>query len=117
MNIKIEINNKMSNKDLYTNLDDNFTIVNLVSDDEFNFNLEEKILDLNTENNKPENQNINSIQNQKNIMNRDMIINQQPLGIKNGSVGNSNYNDNRKKEDTQTMYYGFKNLMKLCFDI
>ena len=107
----------MSNTNLHINLDDNFTIVNLVSDGEFNFNLEEKILDLNTENNKLENQNINSIQNQKNIMNRD-IINQQPLGLKGGSVGNnSNYNDNRKKENTQTMYYGFKNLMKLCFDI
>ena len=107
----------MSNTDLHINLDDNFTIVNLVSDGEFNFNLEEKILDLNTENNKLENQNINPIQNQKNIMNRD-IINQQPLGLKGKSVGNnSNYNDNRKKENTQTMYYGFKNLMKLCFDI
>ena len=108
----------MSNTDLHINLDDNFTIVNLVSDGEFNFNLEEKILDLNTENNKPENQNINPIQNQKNIMNRDMIINQQPLGIKGWSASNnSNYNDNKKKENTQTMYYGFKNLMKLCFDI
>ena len=107
----------MSNTDLNTNLDDNFTIVNLVSDGEFNFNLEEKILDLNTENNKLENQNINPRQNQKNIMNRD-IINQQPLGIKGWSASNnSNYNDNKKKENTQTMYYGFKNLMKLCFDI
>lgn len=107
----------MSNTNLHTNLDDNFTIVNLVSDDEYNFNLEEKILDLNTKNNKLENQNINPIQNQKNIMNRD-IINQQPIGIKGESASNnSNYNDNRKKENTQTMYYGFKNLMKLCFDI
>ena len=107
----------MSNTDLNTNLDDNFTIVNLVSDGEFNFDLEEKILDLNTENNKLENQNIKPIQNQKNIMNRD-IINQQPLGLKGGSASNnSNYNDNKKKENTQTMYYGFKNLMKLCFDI
>ena len=103
----------MSNINLNINLDDNFTIVNLVSDDEFKYDLEEKKINLNVEKRQLEVNNTSKID--SNNMNND-IINSQPLSIDNLNNNNS-FPNNTKKENTQSMYYGLKNLIKLCLDI
>ena len=104
----------MSNINLNINLDDNFTIVNLVSDDEFKYDLEEKKLNLNVEKKQLEVNNTSKIDS-NNMKNND-IINSQPLSINNLNNNNS-FPNNTKKENTQSMYYGLKNLIKLCLDI
>lgn len=104
----------MSNINLNINLDDNFTIVNLVSDDEFKYDLEEKKLNLNLEKKQLEVNNTSKIDS-NNMKNND-IINSQPLSINNLNNNNS-FPNNTKKENTQSMYYGLKNLIKLCLDI
>lgn len=103
----------MSNINLNINLDDNFTIVNLISDDEFKYDLEEKKINLNVEKRQLEVNNTSKID--SNNMNND-IINYQPLSIDNLNNNNS-FPNNTKKENTQSMYYGLKNLIKLCLDI
>ena len=103
----------MSNINLNINLDDNFTIVNLISDDEFKYDLEEKKINLNVEKRQLEVNNTSKID--SNNMDND-IINSQPLSIDNLNNNNS-FPNNTKKENTQSMYYGLKNLIKLCLDI
>ena len=110
----------MTNTNLHINLDDNFTIINLVPNDEYNFNLEANELHLNIENNTIDDTIDDTIYTQfinQNTMNGNNIIKQQPICV--NSIRNPN--NNIKYPDTEnnnnTIYYGFTNLMKLCFDI
>lgn len=105
----------MSNINLNINLDDNFTIVNLVSDDEFKYDLEEKKLNLNVEKKQLEVNNTSKID--SNNMKNNNIINSQPIGVNNIPNNTTTFPNNTKKENTQSMYYGLKNLIKLCLDI
>lgn len=105
----------MSNTNLHTNLDDNFTIVNLVSDDEYNFNLEEKKLYFNVEKKQVEVNNTSKID--INNKENNNIINSQPIGVNNITNNTTTFPNNTKKENTQSVYYGLKNLIKLCLDI
>ena len=103
----------MSDIDLFINLDDNFTIVDLVSNVEFN--LEEKKLDLNLEKTQVEVNNTSKID--INNKENNNIINSQPIGVNNIPNNTTTFPNNTKKENTQSVYYGLKNLIKLCLDI
>jgi hypothetical protein len=102
----------MTDIDLFINLDDNFTIVDLVSNNEIN--LEEKNLNLNVQKTQLEVNNTSKID--INNKENNNIINSQPLSINNLNE-NHCFPNNTKKENTQSVYYGLKNLIKLCLDI